>query len=188
MPLHDWTRVDAGTFHHFHSIWITHLSEWLNGGALPEGYYALAEQHAGLMVGDVLRHVIAGSIILGIGLILGYRPEAGLPGVIAAFLLLIAIGFGMGWIFMVLGLLIRTPTAVMTLGFGLLFPLVFASNTMVDPATMPVTRSANAAIDKVRPQHAEVADMLAAVSAAPPKPPVRRLADHIPRIASWISS
>lgn len=54
MPLHDWTRVDAGTFHHFHTTWITHLSEWLNGGALPEGYYALAEQHAGLMVGNVL--------------------------------------------------------------------------------------------------------------------------------------
>lgn len=32
----------------------------------------------------------------------------------------------------------------------------------VDPATMPFTRSANAAIDKVRIQHAEVADMLAA--------------------------
>ena len=43
----------------------------------------------------------------------------------------------MGWIFIVLGLLIRTPTTVMTLGFTLLFPLVFASNIMVDPATMP---------------------------------------------------
>ncbi|WP_164661593.1 ATP12 family chaperone protein [Tropicibacter sp. Alg240-R139] len=32
----------------------------------------------------------------------------------------------------------------------------------VDPATMPFTRSANAAVDKVRIQHAEVADMLAA--------------------------
>jgi ABC-2 type transport system permease protein len=43
----------------------------------------------------------------------------------------------MGWIFIVLGLLIRTPTTVMTLGFTILFPLVFASNIMVDPATMP---------------------------------------------------
>lgn len=92
---------------------------------------------AGLMVGDLLRHAIAGGIILGIGLALGYRPAAGIVGVAAAFLMLFALGFGMGWIFMVLGLLIRTPTAVMTLGFGLLFPLVFASNTMVDPATMP---------------------------------------------------
>lgn len=92
---------------------------------------------AGLMVGDILRHLIAASIILAIGLILGYRPEAGVPGVLAAFALLVAIGFGTGWIFIVLGLLMRTPTTVMTLGFTFMFPLVFASNIMVEPATMP---------------------------------------------------
>lgn len=92
---------------------------------------------AGLMVGDVLRHVIAGGIILGIGLALGFRPEAGVLGVLAAFALLIAIGFGVGWLFIVLGLLIRTPMTVMTIGFTVLFPLVFASNIMVAPDTMP---------------------------------------------------
>ena len=85
----------------------------------------------------MLRHLIAGAIILGIGLILGYRPEAGVPGVLAAFVMLVIIGFGFGWVFIVLGLLIRTPTTVMTVGFTFLFPLVFASNIMVDPATMP---------------------------------------------------
>jgi ABC-2 type transport system permease protein len=92
---------------------------------------------AGLMVGDVLRHLIAAAIILTIGLILGYRPEAGIIGVIGAFALLVTIGFEMGWVFIVLGLLIRTPMTVMTLGFTFLFPLVFASNIMVEPATMP---------------------------------------------------
>jgi ABC-2 type transport system permease protein len=92
---------------------------------------------AGLMVGDILRHLIAASIILAIGLILGYRPQQGVAGVIAAFAMLVAIGFGMGWVFIVLGLLIRTPTAVMTLGFTFLFPVIFASNIMVDPGTMP---------------------------------------------------
>jgi daunorubicin/doxorubicin transport system permease protein len=92
---------------------------------------------AGLMVGDILRHLIAGMIILTIGLIFGFRPEAGVFGVAAAFLLLLAIGFGVGWIFIVLGLLIRTPMTVMTLGFTFMFPLVFASNIMVNPETMP---------------------------------------------------
>lgn len=92
---------------------------------------------AGLVAGDILRHLIAGAIILGVGLVLGYRPEAGVSGVVAAFLLLLVIGFGIGWVFIVLGLLIRTPTTVMTLGFTVLFPVVFASNIMVDPATMP---------------------------------------------------
>jgi hypothetical protein len=55
MPVHDWTRVKAGLFHHFHSGWVTHLTEALNGGLLPKGYYALAEQHAGQVIADVLR-------------------------------------------------------------------------------------------------------------------------------------
>ncbi|WP_438270281.1 ABC transporter permease [Rubellimicrobium arenae] len=92
---------------------------------------------AGLMVGDLLRHGIAGGIILAIGLLLGYRPEAGLPGVLGAFLLLFAVGFGVGWVFLVIGLLVRTPMTVMTFGFTFIFPLVFASNIMVDPGTMP---------------------------------------------------
>lgn len=92
---------------------------------------------AGLMVGDMLRHLIAGAIILGIGLMLGYRPEAGLIGTVLAFAMLLSIGFGMGWVFIVLGLLVRTPMTVMTLGFTILFPITFASNIMVDPATMP---------------------------------------------------
>jgi ABC-2 type transport system permease protein len=92
---------------------------------------------AGLIVGDFLRHLIAGGIILGIGLLLGYRPDAGLMGTVAAFLVLLTVGFGFGWCFIVLGLMVRTPTTVMTLGFTVLFPLVFASNVMVDPATMP---------------------------------------------------
>ena len=92
---------------------------------------------AGLMVGDILRHAIAGGIILGIGLLLGYRPEAGVAGVLAGFGLLFAAGFGIGWVFLVIGLLVRTPMTVMTFGFTFIFPLVFASNISVDPATMP---------------------------------------------------
>src|SRR5207244_662865 len=55
MPVHDWTRVGAGTFHDFHSAWIIHLKEALNGGLLPDGYYAMAEQHLGRWaIADVL--------------------------------------------------------------------------------------------------------------------------------------
>lgn len=41
-----------------------------------------------------------------------------------------------------------------------------AQDGKVRPETMPVTRTANSAIDKVAPQHAEVADMLAAYGAS----------------------
>src|SRR5262249_17851650 len=54
MPVHDWARVEAGIFHDFHTVWIGHLRTALNEGILPEGYYALAEQHAGRSIADVL--------------------------------------------------------------------------------------------------------------------------------------
>jgi hypothetical protein len=54
MPVHDWTRVEAGMFHDFHNAWITELRNALNGGLLPPDYYALGEQHAGHFVGDIL--------------------------------------------------------------------------------------------------------------------------------------
>jgi hypothetical protein len=54
MPLHDWTRVDAGIFHAFHQQWIIAISNVLNEGILPEDYYALPEQHAAGFGPDVL--------------------------------------------------------------------------------------------------------------------------------------
>lgn len=44
MPVHDWTKVDAATFHALHVLWIGKLMEALNQGVLPKGYYAMAEQ------------------------------------------------------------------------------------------------------------------------------------------------
>jgi hypothetical protein len=54
MPIHDWTRVEAGIFHHFHHEWITEIARALNRGILPDDYYALAEQHAAGFEPDVL--------------------------------------------------------------------------------------------------------------------------------------
>ncbi|MBI4604494.1 MAG: DUF4058 family protein [Planctomycetes bacterium] len=54
MTIHDWTRVEAGIFHDFHHGWIEEIKRALNGGLLPEDYYALAEQHAAGFGPDVL--------------------------------------------------------------------------------------------------------------------------------------
>lgn len=54
MPIHDWTRVDAGVFHHFHNGWLQEIARSLNQGLLPRGYYALAEQVTGDFGPDVL--------------------------------------------------------------------------------------------------------------------------------------
>jgi hypothetical protein len=54
MPVHDWTRVEAGIFQDFHHAWIEEIKRALNAGLLPDDYYALAEQHAAGFGPDVL--------------------------------------------------------------------------------------------------------------------------------------
>ena len=54
MPLHDWTRVNAGLLHHFHQGWCWEISSALNRGKLPDGYTALVEQRSGTKEADVL--------------------------------------------------------------------------------------------------------------------------------------
>ncbi len=44
MPVHDWTRLEAGDFHHFHQGWVVNLTNALNGGLLPPEYIARIER------------------------------------------------------------------------------------------------------------------------------------------------
>jgi hypothetical protein len=60
MPVHDWSQVEAGIYHDFHVSWIPEIRKALNNGLLPEGFYVMAEQHAGHAIADVLtlqRHI-----------------------------------------------------------------------------------------------------------------------------------
>ena len=54
MPIHDWTRVPAGLFHHFHQSWSIRIADALNAGRLPKGVAALVEQRAGPREADIL--------------------------------------------------------------------------------------------------------------------------------------
>ena len=91
----------------------------------------------GAMFGDFLRYTLSSTIVVVIGLILGYRPATGVVGVLLSIALLNVCTFGFGWIFTTLGVALRTPGSVMTFGWLFLMPLTFASNVFVDSATMP---------------------------------------------------
>src|SRR5262245_12569701 len=54
MPIHDWSRVDANVFHHFHQRWPIAIADALHAGLLPSGYSALVERHAAGLVREVL--------------------------------------------------------------------------------------------------------------------------------------
>ena len=91
----------------------------------------------GAMLGDVGRYSIAATMVVVLGLILGFRPQAGVLGVIAAVALILVFAFSLSWIWVVVGMLVKTPESVMTTSFLFLFPLTMVSNIYVDPATMP---------------------------------------------------
>src|SRR5437773_2024859 len=54
MPIHDWTKVEAGIFHDFHLEWIAAIKGALNHGLLPKDHYAMAEHWASRLGPDVL--------------------------------------------------------------------------------------------------------------------------------------
>jgi len=91
----------------------------------------------GSLLGDSVRYLVAGTVIIVLGVVLGFRPDAGIGGVLAALALVVVFAFGLSWVFMTMGLLLRSPNAVMNTGFMSIFPLTFLSNVFVDPATLP---------------------------------------------------
>ena len=60
MAIHDWTRVDAGTWHSFHFSWVAEIDRVLNCGVLPEGYYCQPEMPPPLVAPDFLGHLSPG--------------------------------------------------------------------------------------------------------------------------------
>src|SRR5580704_2212042 len=76
MPMHDWTRVEHGIFHAFHHDWITELARALNGGLLPDEYYALPEQQAAGFGPDVLTLQTPSADAVGTGTLTRTRPQA----------------------------------------------------------------------------------------------------------------
>ncbi|OZF43359.1 ABC transporter permease [Rhodococcus sp. 14-1411-2a] len=91
----------------------------------------------GALLGDVVRYTLASVIVLILGLVLGFRPQGGVLGVVASIALLLVFSFCLSWIWTMIAMIVRTEAAVMGVSMFILFPLTFASNIFVDPSTMP---------------------------------------------------
>jgi ABC-2 type transport system permease protein len=91
----------------------------------------------GALLGDGLRYTLASTVVLALGLALGFRPAGGVFGVVLGVLVVLLFAFSLSWIWTMLGLLLRTQNSVMGVSMMVLFPLTFGSNIFVDPATMP---------------------------------------------------
>jgi ABC-2 type transport system permease protein len=91
----------------------------------------------GSMLGDTVRYVVAGTVIILVGVVLGFRPDAGAGGALAALALVVTFSFGLSWVFTTMGLVLRSPSAVLNAGFMGIFPLTFLSNVFVEVSTLP---------------------------------------------------
>ena len=91
----------------------------------------------GALLGDSVRYLVGGTVIIALGYVLGFRADAGFEGVLAALAITIVFAFALSWIFTTMGLVMRSPNAVMNAGFMSIFPLTFLSNVFVEPDTLP---------------------------------------------------
>jgi ABC-2 type transport system permease protein len=91
----------------------------------------------GGLLSDAARYLVAAAMVVVLGLIMGYRPDGGAPGVLAAVALVVAFGLSLSWLWAAVALLVRDPAVVISIANVVLMPLSFASNIFVEPRTMP---------------------------------------------------
>jgi ABC-2 type transport system permease protein len=103
----------------------------------------------GALLGDLARYLLAAGLVIALGLAIGFRPAGGAPGTLAGMGLLVVFALALSWAWTTLGLLLRTPQAVMSAGTIVLFPLTLASNVFVAPHTMPGWLQAFVAVNPV---------------------------------------
>jgi ABC-2 type transport system permease protein len=112
--------VTTGAFDRFRS-----LSIWRGAPVL------------GGLLSDAGRYVLASAIVVILGLIMGYRPDGGAPGVLAAVALVVAFALSLSWLWAAVALLVPDAAVFMAIANVVLMPLSFASNVFVQPRTMP---------------------------------------------------
>jgi ABC-2 type transport system permease protein/oleandomycin transport system permease protein len=116
------------------------LSEDLHKG-LVDRFRSLPMAHSAVLTGrtiaDLVRNLFVVLVMLLVGILVGFRPEAGLAGWVAAIGLLLLLSFSFSWIGATIALLLRSTEAVQSAGFIWLFPLTFASSAFVMTDNMP---------------------------------------------------
>lgn len=92
---------------------------------------------AGALLADTIRYLIATTLTMVMGLIMGWRPDGGAVGVVTAGLLVIVSAWALSWIFAFFGVIARSASSVQGISMIVLFPLTFASNAFVPADTLP---------------------------------------------------
>jgi oleandomycin transport system permease protein len=92
---------------------------------------------AGRIMADTVKQVWAISLLLGVGMLIGYRVHGGAAGALGAYALTLLFTLSFSWLAVLVGVLVDNPEKVQIFGFVVTFPLTFTSNAFVPTNTMP---------------------------------------------------
>ena len=122
--------------------------------SLPMSRFAVI---AGRIAADTALSSVAVLVMVGVGMLIGFRFHAGPAEALLAIAIAILTGMTFGTLGALLAVIFRTPEGVQGVGFALIFPIVFASSVFVPVASMPAWLQAvasrtpiTAAVDAVR--------------------------------------
>jgi ABC-2 type transport system permease protein len=92
---------------------------------------------AGRAIADLFGQVIGLIVLIGTGLVIGWRIHHGLADALAAVGLSLLFAFAMTWVGVCAGMVLRSPEAAQAMGFIFFLPLAFVSNAFVPTQGMP---------------------------------------------------
>jgi ABC transporter DrrB family efflux protein len=102
---------------------------------------------AGRTLADIVTNTISITVMLVVGVIIGFGFSAPLSHVVAGILLLLLFGYAFSWVFAFIGLTSSSPEAAQSLGFIVIFPLTFVSSAFVPVDSMPAALQAFAEVN-----------------------------------------
>ncbi|MDX3225958.1 ABC transporter permease [Streptomyces sp. ME19-01-6] len=91
----------------------------------------------GRTLADLVQTALTLVVLAIVAVIVGWRIHDGVLKALAAFGLLLLLGYAFSWIGALIGLSVRTPEAATSGGLIWLFPLTFISNAFVPSSKMP---------------------------------------------------
>ena len=116
------------------------LAEDLKGGMI-DRYRSLPMARSAVLAGrtlsDLIRSAFILTLLLGVGFLIGFRPQTDLAGVLGALAVGLAFGYAWSWVMATVGLLVRTTESIQAAVYLVIFPLAFASGVFVPTETMP---------------------------------------------------
>lgn len=92
---------------------------------------------AGRTVADLARSLLSLGIMVGLGLLVGFRFHASAGGILAGLALVMVFGYAFSWVYAAIGLATKDPETAQIAGILPFFVLMFASNAVVPVQTMP---------------------------------------------------